>query len=331
MNAESYGRLKPLDALNPAWSHAKKLLFPFNIGTWLTIGLIVFLEQLASGAGNVVNGSRQIPSLFKGVTSPVDVANAIDKAIASASARSGLIAAIAIPAGLLLVVLFLFLLWVSVRAQLTLAYTVSTERIGLGNAWKQTAPNVASLFKFHLVLAAINWLLVIALLASLGWGTYRLLRVNETSVMLYFLTLGPIVLVWAVIALVPGVIKALLRSFVVPVMIKKGITGTEGFRELMPVLKNSVGDIIVYFVLQWLFMVGVAFVMTVVTFVTCCIGALPVVAQTIFAPFWVFERAWSMFMLKKVGPEFDVFEQASEPSTSTPPPAQHEWKWTDSR
>ena len=60
---------------------------------------------------------------------------------------------------------------------------------------------------------------------------------------------------------------------------------------------------------------------------TCCVGFLPVIHQTIMSPYYVFERAWGLNVLASLGPDFDLIGYAPAPGAPpgfgggyTPPP-----------
>jgi hypothetical protein len=57
----------------------------------------------------------------------------------------------------------------------------------------------------------------------------------------------------------------------------------------------------VYALLKLLFVVLSSVVVAVVSCLTCCIGFLPLVNQTIFQPLYYFERAWPLFLLRQLG------------------------------
>jgi hypothetical protein len=52
---------------------------------------------------------------------------------------------------------------------------------------------------------------------------------------------------------------------------------------------------------------------------TCCCGFLPVVAQTVLQPAYYFERAWPLFLLRRLG--YDVLPPAPPLPPATEPPA----------
>jgi hypothetical protein len=47
--------------------------------------------------------------------------------------------------------------------------------------------------------------------------------------------------------------------------------------------------------------------------VTCCIGLLPIVHQTLMAPYYFFERSHTLHMLASLGPEFDLLTEPNAP------------------
>jgi hypothetical protein len=48
---------------------------------------------------------------------------------------------------------------------------------------------------------------------------------------------------------------------------------------------------------------------------TCCIGFLPYVHHVVFAPYYVFDRAYSLYMLESLGPDYQMI------ATPVPPGA----------
>ena len=323
---ESSVKLDVTGALGPAWDRMKLILFqPFEAGKWLSIGLMVFMEILVQGSGGNYNysgrgtggsgssGPSGMPS------SPAEVADLVDEGFRWVGSNLELVLLGGIPIVLLLLGLYVLFLWLSSRGQLMLVRTVARNDARLGDNWRATRFLVGSLFKFRLVLEAITMFVVLSGLGSLLYVLYRLLRRNETDWKAYLFELGPIALAWFVVSLLPGMVSSVLRNFVAPLMLHFQETCSESWRRFLPVLKSNVGAVVVFFILRALmhFAFGIANIFVVL--LTCCIGALPVVNQAITAPFYVFDRAWSMFALRSIGRDYDLFIEPAAPAPSIRP------------
>jgi hypothetical protein len=206
------------------------------------------------------------------------------------------------------------------------ARAVARDEVAFGVNWNATKHLAGSLFKFRLVLAIIASSLTLGAFGSLFLIFYRLLRRNETDVTAYFFELGPIALAWFVALLIPSIITAILRNFVVPLMLHLQQPCMNSFRTFMPILKANVGTVVLFFVVRSFFFLFFGFANTMLTLMTCCIGGLPVINQALTSPFHVFDRAWSMCALRSLGKGFDVF---SEKDIPLPPPTNITWGQND--
>ncbi|MCU0693443.1 MAG: hypothetical protein MUF54_18790 [Polyangiaceae bacterium] len=303
-------RMNVTDTLAPAWQHMTRMLFrPFELGKWFALGLMVFMEMLGQTGG----GSFGIPDPGGGggwpTTEPGGIADAIDKGVRWIGENLGLVLATAIPLTLAGLAMFAVVVWLSARAQLMFARAVATDDANLGRNWRGTAGATKSLFLFRLALEGAVLGLVLGGLGVLFWLAYLLLRRNETDWTVYVMQLGPIVLVWVALLMIPGIVSTLLRSFVVPLMLRLGVPCTDAWRHFARIVRDSVGPLVLFVVLRGLFAIVFGFVNLLVILLTCCIGALPVINQAVTAPYHVFERAWSLLALRSLGPEYDLMAQ----------------------
>jgi hypothetical protein len=108
-----------------------------------------------------------------------------------------------------------------------------------------------------------------------------------------------------------------LRDFVAPIQLARGIPCGEAAWLFWELLKAQPGPFAIYVLLKLAFAIALGVVAMVLGCGTCCLGFLPVVAQTLLQPALYFERAWSLYLLKPLG--FDVVREP-EPATSGGPP-----------
>jgi hypothetical protein len=89
-------------------------------------------------------------------------------------------------------------------------------------------------------------------------------------------------------------------------MLKHGVGAREGWKRFWAVGHNHLGGIVLFFFLRICVAVGAGIVGVIAGVFTCCLGFLPVLHQTLMAPYYVFERAWSLEVLASMSPDFDL-------------------------
>ena len=308
----------------------KQVLFqPFDAVKWLALGLMVFMEMLGQAGGGNLNspGGSGSGSPGGGPTSPADFADLIDEGFVWIGDNLAIVLGVGIPVLGLAFGLYLLFLWLSSRGMLMFIRAVARNDARVGENWRATRFLVGSLWKVRALVEAVNWLVVLGGLAGLFYVLYRLLRRNETDWTAYAFELAPLVLAWMVVAFVPGLVSTIIRNFVAPMMLQFQESCGESFRRFMPVLKANIGQMFVFLILRMLFHMVFGFANLLITLFTCCIGGLPVINQAITAPFHVFDRAWSMYALRSLGSDFDLFREP-EPEPLQPPVAgdgHHGW------
>lgn len=162
-----------------------------------------------------------------------------------------------------------------------------------------------ALFKFHLAVLGIA---LVVMLPLVGVGAVLSLPAIQdgaaiTNVLPALIGLGLVLL----LAMLPfAVISAMARNFVAPIMLKHGLTAREGWKRFWAVGRAHVGSIIVIFLLRIVVAVGAGIVGMIAGVFTCCLGFLPVLHQTLMAPYYVFERAWALEVLASMSPDFDL-------------------------
>jgi hypothetical protein len=120
-------------------------------------------------------------------------------------------------------------------------------------------------------------------------------------------------LVLALLAVVLAAVLAsmALRDFVAPLQVVSGLGCGEALRLFAGLVRAHPGVFLVYVILKVAFMAALAIAALVAGCCTCCIGFLPVVAQTVLQPAYYFERAWPLFVLRRLG--YDAFAALTAP------------------
>jgi len=310
---EPTSRMDVTSALNFAIDRSRYLLFKAgNFETWLRFGVIIFLASLASpggkgsanyGSGGGGDGSGGMP--------------AIDEAIRQG--RDWLVDHLAlillIGGGILLLIVGIGLLvsWLGSRGQMMLIRSVATGDSTIGQNWTQTKYQANSVFAFRIVLAVIGAVITIPLLGGAASIVLNLADSEESSLMPYIWGVLPILGVFVIVGIAFWVVQLLLVQFVMPLMYKDNVGCMDGWRRLRAMSRGNVGPILLFFLIRLCY--GVAFGMAtfLVGCLTCCIGFLPFVHHTLFAPYYVFDRAYSLYAIESLGPGFQLVEPMGPP------------------
>ena len=316
--------MRVTESIGPAWETMKRLLFrPFNIGTWFAFGLMFALQSCVEGGGT---SSFRIPDLGNhgssgsGSSSGNPSSDAIMNVLpGDLLARAGLPAIgtaelVLIGLVFLVVVIPLVLLfqWLGSRGQMMSIRAVATGEADVGGAWNATRASGGRMFKFHLAVAALMLVVVVPLV---GAGAALLIPVlrDEARVDGLLPLLLPLCLP-GLLALVPfAIVRSLARNFVAPIMLKHDIGAREAWKRFWAIGKDHVGSLVVFWLVGFAFAIGAAIASVIGGLLTCCLGFLPILHQTVMAPYYVFERAWTLEILASMSPDFDVRSVAAGP------------------
>lgn len=145
------------------------------------------------------------------------------------------------------------------------------------------------------------------------------LRAPENSPGLSMILLPLMVL--ALAALIPfAMAKSLATNFVAPLILKFEIGSREAWKRFWAIGKLHIGSIVVFWLVGFGFAIVAALAGVSAGLVTCCLGFPPILHQTIMAPYYVFERAWTLEILASMSPDFDMRAVPIEPYDGGSPP-----------
>ncbi len=286
------GRMRVMDAVSASIDRTRTMLFePFDFERWLTFGVIAFLDVFLAGGGLSRSGARFSGQGQGGSQSSPN----LDGAAEWLGENAVYIVLIAVPIVLIALAIHVGLMYVGCRGQIMFVRSVSMNGGKLGDHWSAVKHPAWSLFLFRLGLLAV-WLvfvLVLILFFLIAIGVQGGFRSGEA--LLY--TLIPFGLVVVAGGVVLALIQVLLRAFVVPLMWARDLSCTEAWQVFIPLAKANVGSVIGFILIKIAYSIGFSIATLFVGCLTCCIGLLPVVHHTLFAPFYVFDRAFPMEML----------------------------------
>jgi hypothetical protein len=314
-------RASPVEAAQQAVDYARRQLFPFRFDRWLALGFVAFLDQCGRGGGGGggsftppgnFGGSDRIPTLPGFPALPSNVVENLTLIVA--------VAAIVLAAMVALVAL---VLWINSRGIFMYIDNVATGRSDVARPWSEHKEEAGSFFawRFGLAVATLAGVLLIAGLCALGYfSVQRGALASGLALALTLLVLLPLLLILVIGA---ALLSVALRDFVAPIQFLKKISCGDALSEFGTVFRANMGSFLGYLLLKIAFAIALAIVATVIGCMTCCLGFLPVVAQTILQPAFYFERAWSLYLLRGFG--YDVLREDGplaepRPGRFAPPP-----------
>ena len=309
--------VSPFEAAREAVSHTRRRLFPIRIQTWLVLGFLAFLDQLgrttwgAGGGGGGDDGERDREAIGlaggQGEWS-ADLVAAINSALAWLSAHATLVivgglAALIVGAGLIALVL-----WINARGTFLYLDAVTSGRAEVRRPWREHARRADSYFgwSFGIVVAALVPLgvgLAVAAALAIAFAQGRLGVPSGVGVIVALL---PLVLVLVLVFPLLFLARIALRDFVAPLQLATGAPCGEAARLFETLLLAHPGAFALYLLLKLALWVVTGIVVIVGGCLTCCVGFIPIVMQTLFQPLFHFERAWSVFLLRQMGYELPV-------------------------
>jgi hypothetical protein len=297
----------------------KRILFrPFNIGTWFSFGFVFFLQSCMEGGGsnglNIPRGnSGGSGGGFGHGSDSGDTGNNLagiaHDLMSSGGGSSGIdpsvIVIILAVACLIAIPMVILMLWLGTRGQMMAIRSVAIGQANISEQWNATRDAGGKLFKFHLAMTGIGLVMFVPLGGVAAVVALPAIRdgAKIESLLPMLIGLGVI----AVLLMFPLLlVNAMARNFVAPIMLKHGVGAREGWKRFWAVGRSQVGGIIVFYLMRLLVSLGAGIVGIIAGFLTCCLGFLPVLHQTLMAPYYVFERAWTLEVLASMSPDFDV-------------------------
>ncbi len=264
-----------------------------SVGVWFSFGLAFFLQDCVEG-GNGYNNYGDVGSFDRTFSEhgPLAKYEARELLVMGAVAL-----VIALSLGVLLV-------WLGSRGQALALRSVMAGRIDLGAQWTETRAAGMRLFRWHLGFG--GGLLVLAVGAFMGMWLVASSNQDspDTRAALMLGTLAGI----GLLALPMLAVRSVMRNFVFPLVVAKGLTLGGAWRLFWGAARGHLGGLALFFVAR----LGIGLMGMMVAMVsmalTCCIGALPILHQTIMAPFYVFERSHALYTLASLGPELSLLE-----------------------
>lgn len=266
--------ISAVDAINPAFQHAKlQLFYPFRFAQWVRLAFVGFLAgELSSGGGNFHfnlpsphqdRGSEQL----LGTSWPPHLAH-------HAGVLLGLIPFL-ILAGFVLVVLFLY---VSSVMRFILFDSIISRECHVRQGWARRQPHGFRYFVWQLGLMLVTLAASLILIGGpvlYAWAIGLFVHPREH---LFLLIVGGLMLflLLLVIMVVAGIVHVMTKDFVVPQMALEDITATEGWRRLWSLLKAEKGGYAVYILMKIGLAIGAGIVFGIITLIVLLVLLIPI-------------------------------------------------------
>lgn len=298
--------------IDPAIERTKQILFrPLDLGKWLVIAFGCWLAQLTQFGWHSSSSWSRGRSWGDGGPWGRDWEHLPRRAWEWLDAERAALAGLALFAVVALVVLavalFLVLLWLSSRGQFIFLDNVVHNRAAITEPWHRHREAGGSLFRWRLgflgVVLAFFLALALLLLLSLGEGLFE--TGPAWPLLVVLVPLG------ALGGLAIAYVDLFLKSFVVPIMFREGLTASAAWRRFSPLFRRHAGTLILYGLLLFVLAIGLGLLVLAVGCATCCLGfvllMLPYVGTAILLPVHVFFRAYSLEILAAMEPELNLF------------------------
>jgi hypothetical protein len=303
--------VSPVDAARAAWQHTRSQLFPVRPEKWLVLGLLAFLDQCGrafrGGGGSSSRGNGHGPGA-PGAWPPDfgEVAAWLQRASEWLAAHATLIALGAVLGLLVFGLVAAIVLWVNARGVFMYADAVATGRVEVSRPWRQHAAAASSYFGWSL---GITFAIVFTLLFACGLVVVTVFafvagRLQGTNGWLVLAAMLPVLALLALALPLLALAGLALRDFVAPLQLATGLPCGPAARLLETLVIAQPGAFVLYLLLKLLVVVATGLIVVIGGCLTCCLGFLPVVMQTLFQPLFHFERGLSLMLLRQMG--YDV-------------------------
>lgn len=301
-----YGRIDCMGAIEKAVEHTKVMLFrPFDLNKWIALGVIIFLSVLGTGGSGFSFPNFQGTG-GPGGAPPSSPREMVEEARAFLSENLNEIVMIAAVVFLLVLAFSVLIAWLGARGRLMFVRAVALDTAAIGESWTEAGKLSASLFWFSILLMVLSWIFMLLI-----GGLALFLFLNavdagaETFVEFWPYMAWPILLFLLFMAVILPV-WLLLNDFVVPVMYCFNVTIGPAWRIVLGMIGGNILTLTLFYVIRLVVGIVKGIAIMLAGCATCCVGFLPVISQALTSPVHVFDRAFSMFALESMSPDFKM-------------------------
>jgi len=319
MKAIHYDPRSPLvRAARPAYLLARDALFqrPFPVRRWLALGAIVLLESLTGAVGtqSILSGGTFSP-IDRTRNTVVELSRLLQWSV-DHMVYAVLLALVGVPIALGVGV---GLFWLSSRGQVMFARSVIERDFRLGGLWIRSVPQSKLVFRF---LMGFNGAFVVLVFAIFFLLMIQSLSLSDGARLVFWTMLRnvyPILLLGMPIGLVFWLVNVFLRDMVIPIMIRYDLTVMEAWSRLADITRANPMTIAGYILVRTVFLLAIWYAAYAVGCLTLLIGLLPYISQVLRSPLYLFDRAYSLYVLEYMAADFKLMQTPPSATPSTVP------------
>lgn len=293
-------------AINRSWNTSKGALFaPFNVGTWLAFGFVSFLASLIDPSGgtgrlNLPGGGGGRPTTPTGPGAPPAD---FDELVRWLHEHADLLVTLGALALVTAIVVGLVFVWLGCRGLMIAYRSVALGHVAIGEGWRETRAPANALFWTYAIFSAVSFVLMVPLAILAFVRALALYEGGERDAGVYFTALAPHAVVLGVGALLGLLVGFVLRCFIAPYLLFFRCTAGEAWSRFFSVLRAHTGGVLLFVVARAILATVIGVLSAIVSTCTCCVGGLPVLHQTILAPVYFFDRAFTLHALASIDQE----------------------------
>jgi hypothetical protein len=292
-------------AANRSWGSTHgALLRPFNIGTWLAFGFVSFLASLIDPSGGY-SGRPGMPGgggggRGGGAGAPMPD---LGEGLHGLREHSELLVMLGITALVVGAVVGLALMWVGCRGLMIAYRSVSLGHVAIGEGWRETRAPANALFRTYALFSVLSFVVIVPLAVLAVFRGLSLYDEGERDIAIYATALVPHLIVMSVAGVLAMLVGFVLRNFIAPYLLFFRCTAREAWGRFFTVLRAHPGAVIVFLFARAVLAIVIGIFSTIVSTCTCCIGGLPVLHQSLLAPVYFFDRAFTLHALATLDDE----------------------------
>ena len=252
--------MRPLNAtecISPAIQRTKDLLArPFRAGMYLKLTALAFFAEIGSGSCNLSTPGRNqgLHSLPPGVVA--------------------FLVAFALLVGLVALVIWLVMLYVTSRLQLVLVEVVATRHQYISPFWRKQGPATWRWLGVKVVYSLA--VLAVAAIVFAPFAYYairhRIFSAVGSPPVAWLLLLIPLVLL---VILVAAAVYAVLRGLAVPAIALEGVPAGEAIRRARAIVDTEPGQVALFVLLQILLTIAMAIAAEILIVLTLLVSLIP--------------------------------------------------------
>jgi hypothetical protein len=220
-----------------------------------------------------------------------------------------LLIAVSILVFIIIIALVVVFTYLRSRGDLMLVRAAALNQPLIGDNWRAVRPLSDSLFLFRVVLLFLGLLSFGSLAVATIISSLPLIRDNVNDFVIWFFAIWPFLIIFLLLLGIFWGIAILLHDFVIPCMYRFNESAMPAWRRFFVISKLNAGPMLLFYLVRFLYGIVITLIVVLFGCITCCIGFLPYINQTLFAPLYLFDRLYSMYAVSSLGPDYDLFPQ----------------------